>query len=217
MEPWTIDEIGAALAAAMGSSPGEAKPRAALRLRILQVASDHFERFGYRRTNIGDVARDAGIGKGSLYLHFDSKKTLLLACLAYEKLALVPELEATLELPAADRLRRHLEIAFRFAIDAPLTSAFLRGDPELVAAVAPYMAAHRNDRERSRAFMASLIDPGGQLSEPRRAVLVEAVHGLTALTAHLPQHAETLELQPERVGTTLAGLLARGVAAELAE
>ncbi|HYO67871.1 MAG TPA: helix-turn-helix domain-containing protein, partial [Archangium sp.] len=47
------------------------------RQRILQVAKGHFERFGFRRTRIEDIAREAGIAKGAVYLEFESKEVLL--------------------------------------------------------------------------------------------------------------------------------------------
>lgn len=46
------------------------------REEILLVADKLFRRQGYRRTTIEDIAKEAGIGKGSVYLHFESKEEL---------------------------------------------------------------------------------------------------------------------------------------------
>lgn len=35
-----------------------------------------FLRYGFRKTTIEDIAREAGIGKGSIYLHFQSKEEI---------------------------------------------------------------------------------------------------------------------------------------------
>lgn len=46
-------------------------------LRILNAAADLFVRYGYGKTTVNDVARQAGVSKGTIYLHFDSKDDLL--------------------------------------------------------------------------------------------------------------------------------------------
>lgn len=45
---------------------------------ILEVALKLFHRFGYRKTTIEEIAREAQIGKGTVYLHFTSKEEILL-------------------------------------------------------------------------------------------------------------------------------------------
>jgi AcrR family transcriptional regulator len=42
--------------------------------RILEVATRHFVRFGYRRTSLAGVARELGVVKGALYYHFPGGK-----------------------------------------------------------------------------------------------------------------------------------------------
>lgn len=46
---------------------------------ILDAADRLFARFGYRRTAMDDVAGEAGVAKGTLYLYFDSKAALFRA------------------------------------------------------------------------------------------------------------------------------------------
>ena len=46
------------------------------RARILAAAEQLYLRYGIRRTSIDDVAREAGIAKGTVYLYYDSKETL---------------------------------------------------------------------------------------------------------------------------------------------
>ena len=50
--------------------------------QILAAASGLFERYGYSKTTIDEIAAAAGIGKGSVYLHFGSKEELGLAWLS---------------------------------------------------------------------------------------------------------------------------------------
>lgn len=46
---------------------------------ILDTAQTLFLRYGVKRTALDDVAREAGVAKGTLYLYFDSKDTLFAA------------------------------------------------------------------------------------------------------------------------------------------
>ncbi len=43
---------------------------------IIDVAARLFARYGFKKTSIDDVAMAAGIGKGSVYLHFASKEEI---------------------------------------------------------------------------------------------------------------------------------------------
>jgi len=52
---------------------------------VLRIAFDQFWRKGVRGTQLSDIARDAGIQRGSLYNAFGSKEALLLC--AYERYA----------------------------------------------------------------------------------------------------------------------------------
>ena len=44
-----------------------------VREAILDAADELFEKFGYQKTTVEEIAQAAGIGKGTIYLHFRSK------------------------------------------------------------------------------------------------------------------------------------------------
>jgi AcrR family transcriptional regulator len=52
--------------------------------RILDAAADLFVHYGYDKTAVSDIAREAGISKGAIYLHFKSKDELLEALIIRE-------------------------------------------------------------------------------------------------------------------------------------
>ena len=52
---------------------------------VLRIAFDHFWRSGVRGASLSDIARDAGVQRGSLYNAFGSKEALFLQ--AYERYA----------------------------------------------------------------------------------------------------------------------------------
>lgn len=52
--------------------------------RILDAASDLIVHFGYDKTTVSDIATEAGISKGAIYLHYKSKDELFEALLIRE-------------------------------------------------------------------------------------------------------------------------------------
>jgi AcrR family transcriptional regulator len=54
------------------------KEKEYIRNKLLEKGKEHFERFGLKKTNVADLASEAGIAKGSFYLFFESKEDLFL-------------------------------------------------------------------------------------------------------------------------------------------
>jgi AcrR family transcriptional regulator len=67
--------------------------------RILDAAGELLLTFGYRRVTVDDVARRAGVGKGTVYLHWSSKLELFAAVLLRDVASIV---EAQLAAMRAD-------------------------------------------------------------------------------------------------------------------
>lgn len=93
--------------------------------RILNAALGLFVRHGIRRTSIDDVAREAGIAKGTVYLYFDSKDALFDAVaerICSERVALA---EGLLESPASITeqlvgiLDIHVGMMYRLVAESP--------------------------------------------------------------------------------------------------
>ncbi len=51
--------------------------------RILDVSISHFAKYGFKTTNINNIAREAGISIGSMYSYFESKEDLYLTITDY--------------------------------------------------------------------------------------------------------------------------------------
>src|SRR5207237_386488 len=49
------------------------------RARVLAAAEERFAAFGYRRTGIAEIARDAGVAPGTLYRYFENKEEIFRA------------------------------------------------------------------------------------------------------------------------------------------
>ena len=57
----------------------DADPKVSREELILEAADRLLARYGYRKMTIDDLAREAGIGKGTVYLHFRSKEDVVLS------------------------------------------------------------------------------------------------------------------------------------------
>jgi AcrR family transcriptional regulator len=80
---------------------------------VLRIAFDRFWRNGVRGTSLSDIARDAGVQRGSLYNAFGSKEALFLA--AYERYA-GEYLKSLQKALARGTLRRRLTAFFDLTI-----------------------------------------------------------------------------------------------------
>ncbi len=47
--------------------------------RILDAAAELILRWGYRKTTIDDIAKQAGVAKGTIYLHWKTREDLFMA------------------------------------------------------------------------------------------------------------------------------------------
>jgi AcrR family transcriptional regulator len=104
--------------------------------RILDAAGELLLTFGYRKVTIDDVARRAGVGKGTVYLHWASKLELFAAVLVGDLARITAEQLAALRAdPAEVRLHRTMRGLFLLVMDRPLARAFYTGDTELLGAL----------------------------------------------------------------------------------
>ncbi|MFG1920540.1 TetR/AcrR family transcriptional regulator [Cryptosporangium sp. NPDC048952] len=91
------------------------------REQLLSVALDEFGRRGFHLTQMEHVAAAAGVSKGLLYQHFESKEELFAAVTT----SIVEDLSQRLHAvtnpgdPGLDRMRALAKTLFDFAIDQP--------------------------------------------------------------------------------------------------
>lgn len=63
-------------------------------LRILDAAAELILRWGYKKTAVDDIARLAGVAKGTIYLHWKTREDLLSTLLLYESVETSREIVA---------------------------------------------------------------------------------------------------------------------------
>jgi AcrR family transcriptional regulator len=100
--------------------------------RILDAAATLLVRWGYRKTTVDDVAREAGVGKGTIYLHWRDKNELFRAAIMRANQLLGDDIMRRITddpqggLP--HRLWAHGMVA---TLDNPLTAAIMKGQPDI--------------------------------------------------------------------------------------
>lgn len=124
---------------------------------ILDAAGQLFEHYGYRKTTIEEIAQEAKIGKGTVYLHFKSKEDVGVCWLSRLHSHILGDLVGVAESdgPTTDRIREILtrRVMLRFdifdrhkrSLDEALSSlkeviqerkeAFHRNEAELIQTV----------------------------------------------------------------------------------
>jgi AcrR family transcriptional regulator len=68
----------------MSELPKSSRPNPEREQRILNAAEKLIAQYGYDKTTVSDIAEGAGISKGAVYLHFESKETLFDALIKRE-------------------------------------------------------------------------------------------------------------------------------------
>ncbi len=147
MPKWTREGIDALLHQIVdGSADGRKDLK---RQRIIEAASKLFIEQGYRKTSLDEIARAAGVAKGTVYLYAKSKAELLMQALAAEKLKQSHVIDHVMDPTASalERLRRYIEIAFVGTVRIPLYSKVLAGDVDVMMALAEVSPVDAADKK----------------------------------------------------------------------
>jgi TetR/AcrR family fatty acid metabolism transcriptional regulator len=190
------------------------------RERILAAATERFTAFGYRKTSIEDVARAAGVAKGTVYLYYRSKPELLFHAVAHEKRCYLDRLQPLWgrELEPRERLREMIRQGLVMKREMPLVTRLTGGDRELAIAMEEIdtdVLSRIGDLQRQ--VTEKLLDEatGGTLPDAelaaRAEVLIHAIFAVVTAPSLMPG-----ELTAGEQAARMADLLVSGVAAPCA-
>lgn len=101
--------------------------------RILDAARALLLRWGYRRVTIDEISRHAGVGKGTVYLHWRSREQLFFAVGAREAVAMLAAVVTAMrEDPQEIALHRYMRRFFVEAMSRPVLRAIFTRDAEVL-------------------------------------------------------------------------------------
>ena len=134
-----------------------------VRAIILDAVDRLLARYGYQKMTMEDIARDAGLAKGTLYAYFSSKEEMALATIDRTIGLLVEELRKIAHGPGtpAERLQHMLVHRILFLFDRTQEKSHALDD--MYMALRPQYKAHRDRYVQSEAeVFAEVLAEGRQ-------------------------------------------------------
>jgi AcrR family transcriptional regulator len=192
-------------------------PKEAVKDSILDATDRLIARFGYRKMTVEDIAAEAGIGKGTIYLHFTSKEEVVLSHIdrivdrLNDQLREIARSNAT----TAERLRQMLLTRVLFRFDS--IQHYTQSLNDLLAVLRPRLLARRAQYFESEAQIFSEVlasgRESGELNFEDEHVTAHAL--LQATNGLLPYSLSTTELgerqEVEQRTADVANLMVRGL------
>ena len=101
--------------------------------RILDAAGELMLRWGYNKTTIDDIARYAGVAKGTIYLHWKTREDLFTALMQREYVRLAEDVKQRIaSAPEGGTLSGIIKHTMLATIKSPLTKAVFLRDTDLL-------------------------------------------------------------------------------------
>jgi AcrR family transcriptional regulator len=184
--------------------------------RILDAASTLILRWGYNKTTIDDIARGAGVAKGTIYLHWKTREALFASLGHREMLLFTQEFRQRISAdPMGGTLRGIVKHSALAILKRPLLKALLLRDREVLGKMAQSeftKASYIEIAEGFQAYLESLRQHDlirSDLSLQAQVHIVGAVyagffldHPIVPKELALPDE-ELIELMAETVQRTL--------------
>lgn len=192
-------------------------PKENVREAILDATDRLLGRFGYRKMTVEDIAAEAGIGKGTVYLHFSSKEEVVLSRVdrmvdhLKERLREIAQSDTT----AAERLQSMLLTRVLFRFDS--VQHYTQSLNDLLSALRPGLLARRALYFEAEAqIFAAVLNEGRKSGEFSFEDAHSTAHALLQATnGLLPYSLSTTELgEREDVArrvSDIAKVMLRGV------
>jgi len=130
---------------------------------LLDAAAEVLSGTGPREVRIEEVARRAGVGKGTVYLHWDNREHLLLAVAAREAVAMLETVIAAVRTdPTEGALHRYLRRHFVEAMHRPILRSIFIADPTELTALSGHPSRTELATVKRQAARDHILALGGE-------------------------------------------------------
>lgn len=185
------------------------------RVAILKAAVAVFSKKGFHSAGVEEIARRAGVGKGTIYLYFDDKSKLFAAAVAEGIEKIIAELRAELasDLPFPRHMRWLMEKNVSLFLEyGDLTQIFYH---ELSSGLArPAREQIEQARRRYLEFIAEILADGHRRGYLRKVDFHLAAIGMAGLMDSLINHQlRHPEVDRDLLFQTVFEVLSRGLIA----
>ncbi len=122
--------------------------------KVMRAAINEFLLHGYENGNIGTVAKNAGVAKGSMYQYFESKKELFLFCVKWSTELMIRKYGKHLT-----RSERHINVFEYMYENSKEMWTQLKEERELVIFLQNvFLGKYSSVKDESMEFMIRMID-----------------------------------------------------------
>ncbi len=188
-----------------------------VREAILDAGERLLSGSGYKKMTIDDLAREVGIGKGSVYLHFTSKEEIALSHVdrIVERLMEQLTIITAKNISSETKLRQMLLTRVLFRFDS--VQHYTQSLNDLLAALRPKLLARREEYFKQEAkLFAEIFNEGQAKGDFQKGNVLELAESfLLATNSLLPFSLTTQELGErhdiEEKTLRLADLLLKGI------
>jgi AcrR family transcriptional regulator len=177
---------------------------------ILDAAERLLARYGYKKMTMDDLAREAGIGKGTTYLHFPSKEEVVLRTIDRIVERLLDEIRAIAQSDTspAEKVRHMLLTRVLFRFDS--VKGYSQGLDDLLRALRPaYLARRQRYFDSEAEVIAKVLRDGCACGAFTLSDPLAAAHTLLLATnSLLPYSLSPRELGKRKEVEAQAGQIA---------
>ena len=134
-----------------------------LRQKILDASEERLWRYGFKKTTIDEIAADAEVGKGTVYLYFDGKDAIGLAIMARYREAMLAQVADIAHDQHKDPVQK-----LKAMLTQPILGAHQRcretpATLELVVALKPQFREHmKGYSEQEDELLAQVLEDGNR-------------------------------------------------------
>ncbi len=179
-----------------------------VRQRILEAAEQRLWHYGFKKTTIDEIASDAGVGKGTVYLYFDGKEEIGLAIVSEYKQRGLDKMALIAGDPAktpAQKLTEMLQYPILYVCQSCRESPAMQ---EMITAIKPHIRRHiQPQTEQEYALLAEVLDEGNRLGVFSVADTQAAARTLKMMTlGFMPPYPAASD--PNEIASEIAAIVA---------